>query len=140
MTSGEKRDSIYFTYLACEVVSISIVTVHYIGKIGFLVNKAYRFIYKFIQVIPECFLWPVGMTAAGHPDNTGFFIDYFNLSFISCRHPLINYTPRKKIHFSDLWMKGEILQQFQNIFYLSAGVLVSANFGIMKSDQPMGAE
>src|SRR5882757_6578534 len=113
---------------------------HHIRKIGFLVNKSYGFIYKLIQVIPEHFLWPVGMTATGHPDNTGFFIDNLKLSFVSCRHPPVNDAAGKKIHFPNLWMMGKILQQFQYIFYLASRVPVPANFGIIKSDQPMRAE
>src|SRR5664279_3368269 len=110
MTSGEKRNPVYLTHLTCEIIAIRIVTMHHIRKIGFLVNKSYGFVYKLIQMIPERFLWPVRMTSAGHPHNTGFFTDYLNLFFISCRHALVNNATSKKIHFPDLRMKRKILQ------------------------------
>src|ERR1700712_3779060 len=109
MAGCKKWDPVDFTHLACEIITIGIMSVYHVRKIGLLVNKSYCFINKLVQVIPQCFFWAVGITSTGHPYNPCFPIYDFHFSFIGIRYSLINDPPGKKIYLPDLWMKRKTL-------------------------------
>src|SRR5690348_3986343 len=104
MACGKEGNSIDFTYLRCQVISIRIMSMHHIRKIILLLNKTDSLVNKFIQMFPQGFFWTILITSTNKSDDPRFTIYLFHFLFIAGRNPFINYSPGKKIHPSYLWM------------------------------------